>query len=260
MIARISGVVHQAGGYMQQKLVDALTETQMRVAAIVAGALALLAAVVLAYRFCWRKERIQAKKEEKAVASSPKPEIKKQEETAKADSPRASEQANPMTKASEIPRITGISISPTDSASIQRLFEFVHAKDLLDKDDLENREAVEHFVRLVQDDYARRDDVLNQPRRMRIELYDPNVEHAKKEPEELAAKGCHFHLLLAPLNYDTNLVWYREMAISKEFLHSFTNAESSKDQAKLKELALKVVEEMKFCYAYSKDERKMIKA
>ena len=260
MIARTSGVVHQATGFMQQTLLDSLSESQKRIAAIVAGALALLAAVVLAYRFCWRKEKIQAKKEEKAVTSSPEPKIKKQEEPAKADSPQASEQANPMIKASEIPRITGISISSTDTASIQRLFGLVHAKDLLDKDDLENREAVEHFVRLVQDDYARRDDVLNQPRRMRIELYDPNVEHAKKEPEELAAKGCHFHLLLAPLNYDTNLVWYREMAISKKFLNSFTNAESSKDQAKLKELVLKVVEEMKFCYAYSVEERKVITA
>lgn len=253
MITRLTTFAHQATGYMQQTLLDALSESQKRIAAIVAGALALLAAAYVAYRFCWKKEEVQAKKEEKAIAPSPKLEIKKQEETEKAESLKAPEPTPPVVvELRAIPRIgSGGSIMHYDRDSIERLFELVNAKDLLELDDKENREAVDDFVKLVQDDDARRNDFENKPRAMRIELYE---RHATEQPKELAAKGCHFHIKKSEGSWNMN--FYREMAISHNFLKSFTEAEGNKDQAKLKELVLKVVEEMKEAYELSKEERK----
>ena len=261
MITRLTTFASQATGYIQQTLLDSLSESQKRIAAIVAGALALLAAAYVAYRFCWKKEEIQAKKEEKVATPTPTTEIEKplEKEAEKTETVKAQEPTpEPTPVVVELRKIPGIgsggSIMHYDRDSIERLFELVNAKDLLDKDDKENREAVDDFVKLVQDDDARRNDFENKPRAMRIELYGL---HATEQPKELVAKGCHFHIKKSEGSWSIN--FYREMAISHNFLKSFTEAEGNKDQAKLKELVLKVVEEMKMAYELSKDERKVIK-
>ena len=219
MITRVTNIMNQAT-VLQEKILSSLTEAQQRVAIIASAAFALLAAVILMYKYCPRKsDQIKESiKETQKVEDLPK---------------------EPPSPPSKIPLIGGYGIMHYQRQSCENLFTMLNDKTFFDPEkDKESVKVIDDFAALVQ--FGRYES------KIIIDVFEQSNGTARdqhKLSKEDAAKGCHFHVYTYSGGFGSDI--RRELAISHEFLKQFSEAEGKGDKADLKALLLKLVDELK---------------
>jgi len=209
MVTGVQGFIHTTVLFMEQKLLESLSVTQKRVAAVAAGIFALLAAYILFVKFCSRKSDIQAGKADQPALAF-KPEQK-----------------------SKIPTISGWGLLDYQKRDCEDLFNMVYDKKFLDP------EKDQAALKII-DDFASFTQTASFDNKVSVTIYDNQDQ--SEITKEVIDKGCHFRVYTSRSGHVC-----RELSITLRFLADFKTLAEPKStgaQADLRGFLLRVVDEL----------------